>query len=109
MLPVDHRRRRQVHEISSDDLATATEVAARLLTFDLEDYTDSSLRTWLFKAREELAKRGELHRIRDHLPYWITDLDSYQAKFHPRAALPSPPASMAATHAVKAIPGQIVG
>ncbi|HEX4830003.1 MAG TPA: hypothetical protein VH478_02790 [Trebonia sp.] len=111
MLTEDHRRRREVHEISSDDLVTGTELAARLVAFDLEQYFDGSLRSWLFKAREELAKRGELNRIRDHLPHWITDIDRYQADMRPRTALPAaaPSLNPSADRPAKAITGQVIG
>jgi hypothetical protein len=71
-----------------DDLVAAFGLATRLRACEVADMLDYQLGEWLKAARSELDKRGELDRVREHLPLYF-DPSRREAVFGPGAALTS--------------------
>jgi hypothetical protein len=71
-----------------DDLVAAFGLATRLRACEVGDMLDYQLGEWLKAARGELDKRGELDRVREHLPLYY-DPSRRQAVFGPGAPLTS--------------------
>jgi hypothetical protein len=94
--------------MSTDDLAAAYGVAARLRAFEIGGSIDCSLRLWMFTVKQELTGRGALERIRDYLPVYI-DPTRREPVYGPRAALSRPLGDGKAAPALTAVPGQIAG
>ena len=78
-------------EMSTDDLVACYGLAGRLRRFEPECSLDRALRVWMFTAREELAARGELERVREWLPVYF-DPTRREPVFGPGAALAGPAA-----------------
>lgn len=75
--------------LSTDELVTCYGLAARLKSYEHGPSLDTALRLWLFTARKELEKRGQLERVRDWLPLYI-DPTKRNPVFGPGAALRRP-------------------
>lgn len=93
--------------MATDDLVTCYGLAARLKSYEHGPSLDVTLRLWLFKARQELKKRGQLERIRDWLPLYI-DPTRRNPVYGPRADLRHPQDDLPALQPAKT-PRQLAG
>ena len=106
MWPEQYRDHHEPSDMSTDDLVTAYGLATRLRSFELGASTETSLRLWMFTARQELTTRGHLERIREYLPVYI-DPTRRNSIYGPRAALPDPLGDEKALSTVRIIPGEL--
>jgi hypothetical protein len=106
MWPEHYRNQREPSDMSTDDLVTAYGLATRLRSFELGASTETSLRLWMFTARQELTTRGQLERIREYLPVYI-DPTRRSPVYGPRAALPDPLGDEKALRGVRIVPGEL--
>jgi hypothetical protein len=84
-----NRNHHEPAEMSSDDLVAAYGLTVRFRSYEVGSSADTSLRLWQFTARQVLTERGDLERIREHLPVYY-DPNRKNAVYGPGAALASP-------------------
>jgi hypothetical protein len=82
------RKHQRPEKMALEDLVTAFGLATRLRACEVADMLDYQLKQWLDSARQELENRGELDRVREHLPLYY-DPSRRQAVFGPGAPLTS--------------------
>ena len=82
------RNTREPDEMDSDNLAAAYGHATRLRAHEVEFQLDLWLGKWMKNARDVLAKRGHLERIREFLPFYF-DPSRKQVVFGPGGKLVS--------------------
>lgn len=82
------RRHQLTEKMTSEDLAAAYGDATRLRARELTWHLDGVLGTWMHDARQELARRGDLEMIREHLPVYC-DPTRKSAVFGPGGKLAS--------------------
>ena len=68
--PVKSRSWHEPKDMSTDDMVVCYELATRLRRHEPPHDLDSALGKWLDRAREELAARNELQRVREYLPVY---------------------------------------
>ncbi|HTU73760.1 MAG TPA: hypothetical protein VMG38_09595 [Trebonia sp.] len=105
--PEMDRHHHEPAEMSTDDLVAAYALAVRFRSYEVGPSADTSLRLWQFTARQVLTERGDLERIREHLPVYF-DPNRKNAVYGPGAALATPAAIESALHPAKPL-RQIVG
>lgn len=98
----DFRKQHEPEALSTDDLVACYGLAGRLRSYEHGPQLDIALRLWMFKAQQELKKRGELERIRDWLPVYI-DPTRRNPVYGPRAALCQPQDDQTAPESVKVL------
>jgi hypothetical protein len=82
------RRHQLTEKMTSEDLAAAYGDATRLRARELTWHVDGVLGNWMHGARQELARRGHLDLIREHLPFYF-DPSRKQPVFGPGSTLVS--------------------
>jgi hypothetical protein len=64
------RKHQLAQFMTSEAIAAAYADAVRLRAHELSETLDRAISNWMHDARQQLAKREDLHLIREHLPVY---------------------------------------